>query len=159
MKLDGADFRVPPATAIDLDEWPTVITPSYRSKKGYRLLLAMHVDRLSALQQLHYASNRYALLLIFQAMDAAGKDGAIRHVMSGVNPQGCRVHSFKHPTPAEVEHDFLGRTTRDLPERKFFLHYLRKSSAGVSSIASMSPTRTGSSAAPTSRNGNSGAPT
>ncbi len=69
------------------------------------------------MQRLHYASNRYALLLIFQAMDAAGKDGAIRHVMSGVNPQGCQVFSFKHPSATELEHDFLWRTTRSLPER------------------------------------------
>jgi PPK2 family polyphosphate:nucleotide phosphotransferase len=75
------------------------------------------VDELSALQELHYAANRYSLLLIFQAMDAAGKDGAIGHVMSGVNPQGCQVYSFKHPSPAELDHDFLWRTTRSLPER------------------------------------------
>ncbi len=72
---------------------------------------------MSSLQQLLYASNRHAVLLIFQAMDAAGKDGAIRHVMSGVNPQGCQVFSFKHPSAAELLHDFLWRTTRDLPER------------------------------------------
>ena len=72
---------------------------------------------LSALQELLYASNRYAILLIFQAMDAAGKDGAIKHVMSGVNPQGCQVFSFKHPSADELQHDFLWRTTRDLPER------------------------------------------
>jgi PPK2 family polyphosphate:nucleotide phosphotransferase len=117
MKLDSSDFRVPPGTTVDLDERPTIVKPSYRSGKDYRHLLARHVDRLSTLQQLHYASNRYALLLIVQAMDAAGKDGAIRHVMSGVNPQGCRVYSFKHPTPVELEHDFLWRTTRELPER------------------------------------------
>ena len=76
-----------------------------------------HVAQLSSQQQLLYASNRYAVLLIFQAMDAAGKDGAIRHVMSGVNPQGCQVFSFKHPSPSELQHDFLWRTTRDLPER------------------------------------------
>jgi PPK2 family polyphosphate:nucleotide phosphotransferase len=64
-----------------------------------------------------YADNRYALLLIFQAMDAAGKDGAIKHVMSGINPQGCQVYSFKHPSAEELDHDFLWRTTRDLPER------------------------------------------
>ena len=69
------------------------------------------------MQRLHHASDRHAILLIFQATDAAGKDGAIRHVMSGVNPQGCRVYSFKQPTDAEVEHDFLWRTSRDLPER------------------------------------------
>jgi polyphosphate kinase 2 (PPK2 family) len=76
-----------------------------------------HVGQLCSQQQLLYASNRYAVLLIFQAMDAAGKDGAIRHVMSGVNPRGCQVFSFKHPSAAELEHDFLWRTTRDLPGR------------------------------------------
>jgi PPK2 family polyphosphate:nucleotide phosphotransferase len=89
----------------------------YKSKEHYRELLGEHVAQLSSLQQLLYASNRYALLLIFQAMDAAGKDGAIKHVMSGVNPQGCQVFSFKHPSPTELQHDFLWRTTRDLPER------------------------------------------
>jgi PPK2 family polyphosphate:nucleotide phosphotransferase len=85
--------------------------------KQYQKLLEEHVAQLSSLQHLHYASNRYAILLIFQAMDAAGKDGAIRHVMSGVNPQGCQAFSFKHPSAAELEHDFLWRTTRDLPAR------------------------------------------
>jgi PPK2 family polyphosphate:nucleotide phosphotransferase len=88
-----------------------------KSKEQYHELLAEHVAQLSEQQQLLYASNRYAVLLIFQAMDAAGKDGAIKHVMSGVNPQGCQVFSFKHPTPAELQHDFLWRTTRELPER------------------------------------------
>jgi PPK2 family polyphosphate:nucleotide phosphotransferase len=94
-----------------------MVKPFCRSKKGYRKLLEEHVEGLSSLQQLHYASNRYALLLIFQAMDAAGKDGAIRHVMSGINPQGCEVFSFKQPSSEELEHDFLWRTTRRLPER------------------------------------------
>src|ERR1019366_196845 len=85
--------------------------------KGYQKLLKRHVEELSSLQRLHYASNRYALLLIFQGMDAAGKDGAIRHVMSGVNPQGCEVFSFKQPNAEELKHDFLWRTTRRLPER------------------------------------------
>jgi polyphosphate kinase 2 (PPK2 family) len=89
----------------------------YKSKEQYQELLTDHVMRLSSQQQLHYASNCYAILLVFQAMDAAGKDGAIRHVMSGVNPQGCLVFSFKHPSPTELQHDFLWRTTRDLPER------------------------------------------
>src|SRR6185312_310068 len=89
----------------------------YESKKQYQKLLKKHVEELSSLQQLLYASSRYALLLIFQAMDAAGKDGAIRHVMSGVNPQGCQVFSYKHPSATELQHDFLWRTTRDLPER------------------------------------------
>ena len=91
--------------------------PVYKSKKQYRELLEEHVGELSKLQQLHYASHRYALLLIFQGMDAGGKDGAIRHVMSGVNPQGCQVFSFKQPSADELEHDFLWRTTRCLPER------------------------------------------
>ena len=86
-------------------------------EEGYQILLREHVEGLSSLQQLHYASNRYALLLIFQGMDAGGKDGAIRHVMSGVNPQGCEVFSFKQPSAEELEHDFLWRTTCRLPER------------------------------------------
>ena len=102
---------------VDLKKWPTKVEPVYKSKEQYKKLLEEHVAQLSAQQQLLYASNRHALLLIFQAMDAAGKDGAIRHVMSGVNPQGCQVFSFKHPSAAELEHDFLWRTTRDLPER------------------------------------------
>jgi PPK2 family polyphosphate:nucleotide phosphotransferase len=89
----------------------------YKSKEQYQALLEEHIAQLSSMQQLHYASNSHAVLLIFQAMDAAGKDGAIRHVMSGVNPQGCQVFSFKHPSPAELQHDFLWRTSRDLPER------------------------------------------
>ena len=80
-------------------------------------LLEEHIAELTSLQQLHYASNRYALLLIFQGMDSAGKDGAIRHVMSGVNPEGCEVFSFKQPSAEELEHDFLWRTTCRLPER------------------------------------------
>ena len=99
MKINSSDFIVRPGKDVDLEKWPTRVPPLYKSKTKYKQLLAEHVHRLSALQQLHYASNRYALLLIFQAMDAAGKDGAIRHVMSGVNPQGCQVFSFKHPTP------------------------------------------------------------
>ena len=91
--------------------------PYCKSKEQYQQLLEEHVEELSSLQRLHYASNRYALLLIFQGMDAAGKDGAIRHVMSGVNPQGCEVFSFKQPSAEELEHDFLWRTTRRLPER------------------------------------------
>ena len=117
MKIDATEFRVPAGEQVDLKKWPTLTAPVYKSKKHYHKLLQRHVEQLSALQRLHYASNRYALLLIFQAMDAAGKDGAIRHVMSGVNPQGCQVFSFKHPSAAELEHDFLWRTTRSLPER------------------------------------------
>jgi PPK2 family polyphosphate:nucleotide phosphotransferase len=117
MKIKSNDFRVHPGARVKLVEWPTKLKPLCKSKKRYEKLLAAHVEALSALQQLHYASNRYALLLIFQGMDASGKDGAIRHVMSGVNPQGCEVFSFKQPTADELEHDFLWRTNRHLPER------------------------------------------
>lgn len=106
-----------PGAMVKLKQWPTRVKPVCKSKKHYEKLLEKHVKALSALQQLHYASHRYALLLIFQGMDAAGKDGAIRHVMSGVNPQGCEVSSFKQPTADELEHDFLWRTNRHLPER------------------------------------------
>jgi len=117
MKTDPDNFRVPAGQKIRLKKWPTLVKPLYKSKAQYQELLAEQVEQLSALQRLHYASNRYALLLIFQAMDAAGKDGAIRHVMSGVNPQGCQVFSFKHPSATELDHDFLWRTTQTLPER------------------------------------------
>ena len=117
MKIHSKDFRVAEGDKVNLDKWPTKVHPVYASKDQYRELLQDHVAKLSSQQELLYASNRYAVLLIFQAMDAAGKDGAIRHVMSGVNPQGCQVFSFKHPSATELEHDFLWRTTRDLPPR------------------------------------------
>jgi len=117
MKIDTKRFCVSKERDIDLGDHPTDVPKIYKSKKHYRKLLAKHVAELSAQQQLLYASNSYAVLLIFQAMDAAGKDGAIKHVMSGVNPQGCQVFSYKHPAPEELQHDFLWRTTVDLPER------------------------------------------
>jgi PPK2 family polyphosphate:nucleotide phosphotransferase len=117
MKIVTKDFLVREGTDVKLRKWPTKIEPVYQSKKQYQKILGEHVAQLSAQQQLLYASNGYAILLIFQAMDAAGKDGAIKHVMSGVNPQGCQVFSYKHPSLAELQHDFLWRTTRDLPER------------------------------------------
>jgi len=117
MKIRSDDFRVHAGTAVKLKNWPTKVKPCYKSKAHYQELLAQHVARLSAQQNLLYADDRYSLLLIFQAMDAAGKDGAIKHVMSGVNPQGCQVFSFKHPSASELQHDFLWRTTRSLPER------------------------------------------
>jgi PPK2 family polyphosphate:nucleotide phosphotransferase len=117
MKIDSKQFRVREAHHVNLAKWPTKVTPVYESTEHYQELLAEHVAKLSSLQQLHYASDQHAVLLIFQAMDAAGKDGAIRHVMSGVNPQGCQVFSFKHPSATELQHDFLWRTTRALPER------------------------------------------
>ncbi len=117
MRIKSADFRVRQAAQVDLKKWPTIVPPVYQTNEQYEELLRKHVKALSAQQELLYASDRYALLLIFQAMDAAGKDGAIQHVMSGVNPQGCQVFSFKHPSATELKHDFLWRTTRDLPER------------------------------------------
>jgi PPK2 family polyphosphate:nucleotide phosphotransferase len=117
MKIHAKDYRVPPATEVDLQRWPTKVKAVYDSKKHYERLLQEHIKELSHQQSLLYACNQHALLLIFQAMDAAGKDGAIKHVMSGVNPQGCQVYSFKHPSVEELAHDFLWRTTRSLPER------------------------------------------
>ena len=110
-------FRARPGRKIDLGDWSTRVSPFYKSKDDYRDLLEAHTTRLSERQTLLYAHDRYALLLIFQAMDAAGKDSVIKHVMSGVNPQGCQVFSFKHPSSEELDHDFLWRTTRSLPER------------------------------------------
>jgi len=116
-KIHSKDFRVRHGEKVKLKEWPTKVKPFFKSSKEYQKLLEEHVAELSSLQNLHAASNRYALLLIFQGMDAAGKDGAIRHVMSGVNPQGCEVFSFKQPSEEELKHDFLWRTTCRLPVR------------------------------------------
>ena len=116
-KIDPDDFRVRPGKKVDLDKWPTRIKPGYHSQEEYQTILAEHVHKLSAQQTRLYADDCYAMLLIFQAMDAAGKDSAIKHVMSGVNPQGCQVYSFKHPSPEELDHDFLWNATRKLPER------------------------------------------
>ena len=117
MALDSIDFRVEAGHPVDLAEVPTTVKALYTSHKNYKKQLKKHVKKLASLQRLHYASDHWALLLIFQGMDAAGKDGAIRHVMSGVNPQGCQVFSFKQPTEHDLEHDFLWRTTCNLPER------------------------------------------
>jgi len=117
MTIRTEQFRVHEGDTVKLHKLPTRTDPIYGSPADYQDRLASHVARLSALQELLYASDRHAILLIFQAMDSAGKDGAIKHVMSGVNPQGCQVFSFKHPSAAELGHDFLWRTTRDLPER------------------------------------------
>ena len=93
------------------------MTPLYQSKEDYEETLAKHLTRLAEFQTLHYASQKNALLLIFQGMDGSGKDGTIKHVMSGINPQGCQVSSFKHPSGNELQHDFLWRTTQELPTR------------------------------------------
>ncbi|MGA2017189.1 MAG: ADP-polyphosphate phosphotransferase [Opitutaceae bacterium] len=117
MRINPRDFRITGGRQVYLKKLPTNIRPFYRSRKQYRQLLAADVLELSALQRFLDASNVYSVLLIFQGMDAAGKDGAISHVLSGVNPQGCEVHSFKQPSAEELEHDFLWRTTRHLPSR------------------------------------------
>ncbi len=117
MNINIKDFRVPLKSGVKLDDWPTRVEPIYQSKHEYKKLLKAQIAELSEQQQLHYADDRHSLLLIFQAMDAAGKDGAIKHVMSGINPQGCQVFSFKRPSSKELDHDFLWRTTQCLPER------------------------------------------
>ena len=117
LKIDPKRFRVPKGREVSLDRWPTAIRPFYKAQAHYKELLDADVARLSALQRLLYASNEYSLLLVFQGMDSAGKDGAISHLLTGVNPQGCEVHSFKHPGPEELEHDFLWRAMCVLPGR------------------------------------------
>jgi PPK2 family polyphosphate:nucleotide phosphotransferase len=117
MTIDCAQFRVQEGAKVNLASLPTLVKPFYTSGKHHRRLIAEKIAELTALQSLLYANNSHSLLLIFQAMDAAGKDSAIKHVMSGVNPQGCQVFSFKHPSRTELAHDFLWRTTQCLPER------------------------------------------
>jgi len=117
MKIPIKEFRVREGDKVNLKKWATKVKSFYKSEEHYKELLAEHIWKMEERQDLLYAHNRYSLLLIFQAMDAAGKDGAIKHVMSGVNPQGCQVFSFKHPSAEELAHDFLWRTTRCLPER------------------------------------------
>jgi PPK2 family polyphosphate:nucleotide phosphotransferase len=117
MKIKTSDFRVEAGKNADLAKRATDVAPVWGADTTYKHVLHRHVKKLTALQRLHYASGHYSVLVIFQGMDAAGKDGAIRHVMSGVNPQGCQVFSFKQPSSEELEHDFLWRTTRRLPER------------------------------------------
>jgi PPK2 family polyphosphate:nucleotide phosphotransferase len=117
MKIDAREFKVRKGEKVNLKKRPTKVAPFFDSKQEYKTLLEKHKDKLTELQRMLYASNQHSLLLIFQAMDAAGKDGAIRHVMSGINPQGCQVFSFQHPSAEELDHDFLWRTTCRLPER------------------------------------------
>jgi len=117
MKITTKEYRVREGDQVHLKKLATKVKPFYQSDEQYKELLAEHIKELSKAQGLLYALGQHSLLLIFQAMDAAGKDGAIKHVMSGVNPQGCQVVSFKHPSAAELAHDFLWRTTCALPER------------------------------------------
>ncbi len=117
MKIDPKEYRVSEGTKVKLKKWPTKVKPYYISKHHYQEILEGHVEEMGNLQSMLYAYDRYSVLLIFQAMDAAGKDGMIKHVMSGINPQGCEVFSFKQPSTEELGHDFLWRTNRCLPER------------------------------------------
>jgi PPK2 family polyphosphate:nucleotide phosphotransferase len=117
MKINSKDFRVRTGAKVKLKKWRTRIKPYYKSKEHYQKILGEHVKEMSELQSMLYAYGRYSVLLIFQAMDAAGKDGVIKHVMSGLNPQGCEVFSFKQPNAEDLKHDFLWRTTCRLPER------------------------------------------
>ncbi len=117
MKIHPKDFRITGGVGVNLKKWPTHIKRHYKSEKQYKEILGSHLAELRELQRLFFASNSFSLLLIFQAMDAAGKDGAISHVLAGVNPQGVDVFSFKQPSADELEHDFLWRTTRCLPAR------------------------------------------
>jgi PPK2 family polyphosphate:nucleotide phosphotransferase len=117
MKIDIDRYRVDESLRVELAEWDTRVEPLYASKRDYQRALDEHVDRLRELQPILYAHGRYSLLIIFQAMDAAGKDSAIKHIMSGVNPQGTSVKSFKHPGPEVLAHDFLWNAARFLPER------------------------------------------
>ncbi len=117
MKINTDKFRAAPGKKVRLRRWATKVRPLYKSEKDYREILVRDVQELSGLQRMLYASNTYSVLLIFQAMDAAGKDGAIAHVLTGVNPEGCDVFSFKAPSREESGHDFLWRTTCRLPAR------------------------------------------
>jgi PPK2 family polyphosphate:nucleotide phosphotransferase len=115
--MKHTDFIYPPDSHKSLKEFNTGFTGSYKSKKSAEEDLAKGIEQLSQLQDKLYAQDKYAVLLIFQAIDAAGKDGTIKHVMSGVNPQGCQVTSFKEPSAMELDHDFLWRCVKELPER------------------------------------------
>jgi PPK2 family polyphosphate:nucleotide phosphotransferase len=110
-------FRVNEGKHFRLKDYDPGDTGHWRSKEHAEQAVQEGIARTADLQDKLYAQSNWALLLIFQALDAAGKDGAIKHVMSGVNPQGCQVHSFKAPSAVELQHDFLWRTTCELPER------------------------------------------
>ena len=110
-------FRIESGRGFRLKDFDPADTHGFNSKKKAEDRLAQDIERLTDLQEKLYAQDNWALLIVLQAMDAAGKDGTIKHVMSGVNPEGCDVVSFKTPTPEELDHDYLWRTTMRLPER------------------------------------------
>lgn len=115
--MDVEKFRVPEGKKLNLKKHATGFTGDYKDKRDAVKALEKNVARMAELQDILYAQNVYALLIIFQAMDAAGKDGAIEHVMSGLNPQGCHVTAFKQPSSEELDHDYLWRCMKNLPER------------------------------------------
>ena len=115
--MKHTDLLFKPGSNQSLKEFATDSTGKYKTKRSAEKVLAIGIEELSKLQDMFYAYERYSLLIIFQAMDAAGKDGTIKHVMSGVNPQGCQVCSFKAPSTEELDHDFLWRCVKQLPER------------------------------------------
>ena len=115
--MDIDQFRAVPGQALDLNTFPTDFTGEYTDKSDAVEDMQKNIARMAELQEMLYAQDIYSLLIIFQAMDAAGKDGAIEHVMSGVNPQGCHVASFKQPSDEELSHDYLWRHQKALPER------------------------------------------
>lgn len=115
--MDHEHFLVPPGEKIRLKDYDPAFTGGFKNKAEATKKLKDDVDKLAELQDVLYAQNTYSVLVIFQAMDAAGKDGAIKHVMSGINPQGCQVMSFKGPSAEELDHDYLWRCMKALPER------------------------------------------
>jgi PPK2 family polyphosphate:nucleotide phosphotransferase len=115
--MNTTTFLVAEDSKVDLKDHPTGHTGDYKDKDAAKIDLAKNIERLTKLQDVLYAQNIHALLIIFQAMDAAGKDSAIKHVMSGINPQGCQVTAFKAPSGEELDHDFLWRCQVALPER------------------------------------------
>lgn len=116
MNFDYSRFLVKEGTKVNLNDFPTLEDGGY-TKKTAKKEIKQNIKELRKFQEMFYADDRYSLLIVLQARDAAGKDGVIRHVMSGINPQGCRVHSFKTPTKNELEHDYFWRHYRDLPQR------------------------------------------
>jgi PPK2 family polyphosphate:nucleotide phosphotransferase len=117
MKINPKNFQVTEGKKVQLAKWPTRIKPFFQSPQHYKELLEQNISELTQLQNIQYASCQHALLLIFQGMDGAGKDAAIKHVMSGINPEACNVFSFKQPSTAELKHDFLWRCMEHLPQR------------------------------------------
>jgi len=119
MKIDVSKFRVKPGAKVKLKDLPTKTKSVCGSEDEYKQLMEQHVKQLAKLQEVLYGANKYAVLLVLQGMDTAGKDGVVKHVMSGVNPTGCEVTSFKQPSSNELEHDFLWRSYAKLPRRGY----------------------------------------